>query len=166
MTQSDKIKQELKSNCEKHRKELLNLMEAYDLAVLANDMQEQRIKDCYNEVLKEHAFYSIRECNDLKIGDRITDETNDFCMSEDDFKVYNENYCLEKTFKAGITDNKGYYVVNTFKLMCEAKRTLVEFITDKIVPSGLRTDMWRIRERLTIQEKLIKITKEAFGIAA
>jgi len=160
------MKQELENNCKKHGKELLGLLQAYDLAVLANDMQEERIKECYKEVLKEHAFYSIRDCLDIKKGDRITDNEDAFCMSADDFKLYNETYSTEKLCEAGITDEKGYYITNTFSIMCNARRDLVEYITNNIVPSGMRMDVWRNRERLTVQDKLIKITKDAFGIAS
>lgn len=168
MTQEEMIKQELENNCKKHGKELLGLLQAYDLAVLANDMQEERINECYKEVLKEHEFYASKGMNmeHIKKGDRITSNENAFLMSESDFKLYNEVYSTEKMHKAGITDEKGYYIVNTFALMCDAKRELVDFIAQNIVPQGIRTDIWRNRGRLTIQEKLIKITKDAFGIAA
>ena len=167
MTQEEMIKRELENNCKKHSKELLDLMEAYDLAVLADNIQEAHIKDLYNEVLRDHQFFASEGCNRLhvKAGDRIKDEECTFLMSSEDFDRYN-TLCAARLCKAGITDEKGYFRTNTFTIKNYNRNVLVDFIIDNIVPKGIRSDFKHLRTHLVTQEKLIKITKDAFGIAA
>ena len=68
--------------------------------------------------------------------------------------------------EANLTDEKGYYVTNWDMIACTARRELVEYLINEVIPSAFRKLFWKNRDRIVFQEKLIKITKEAFGVAA
>ena len=68
--------------------------------------------------------------------------------------------------EANLTDEKGYYVTNWDMIACEARCELVEYIIKEVIPTAFRNLFWENRDRIVFQEKLIKIPKEAFGVAA
>lgn len=168
MTQEEMLVKELETNCKRFGNELLDHLKAYDLAVLADDLQEERIKECYNEVLKEHTFlvsaknHQCAKRLGIEVGERITDDDNAFLMSKDDFEQYNSVYSQKKLYDAGICDEKGYYIVNTSDIKFKERTELVEFIISNIIPASIRGDFWRNRTSYRIQEKLIKIIKAHF----
>jgi len=159
---------ELTKNCGKKKEKVLELLKAFDLANLGYKMQEQQCKDVHNRVLTEHEFFCVREFKrgtDINVGDRITDDEFLFLLSDEDFdrvmKLSRPIMVEEK-----ITDENGYFLENWAEMRCDARCKLVEYIILEIIPEALRPIFWENRIRITIQEKLIKITKEAFGIAA
>lgn len=158
----------LSKNLMKHQKTLLDMLKVYDLAVLANDVQGQMIIDLNNEVLQEHKFFASRECERLgvKVGDRITSESRAFLLSDEDFKLYNEVYCNEKCYKAGITDEKGYFIKNTFRLVHDARNAFVDFCIDNVLPPTMKKPVAENRNELPVsaEEKLIDVFKNALGI--
>ena len=162
---------ELTKNCGEKKGKLMDLLKAFDLAELGSKVQRQQFKDIENKVLKENVFLcghpemKVR-CDDQPIfGERITDEKWDFLLSDDDFDRL-QSLILPLYVEANLTDEKGYYVTNWDMIACEARCELVEYIIKEVIPTAFRKLFWENRDRIVFQEKLIKITKEAFGVAA
>lgn len=162
---------ELTKNCNGKKEKVIELLKIYDLAELGRDVQRQQFKDVENQVLQEHEFYCrrdgmvIRSDDQPKQGERILDESWTFLMSDEDFHRYQDTL-LPYYVKEGLTDEKGYYVTNWDMIVCDARNKLVSFIIDEIVPKSIAEIFRKNIHRIMIQEKLIKITKEAFWVAA
>lgn len=155
-----RLKEELKKNCETNREKLSELMKVYDLCVLGYDMQEQRCKDVYNKVLSEKEFYATKECGccEIKVGDRITDEKFDFLLSDEDFGRLHA--LAHPIFVAeGITDENDRFIENWVTKKVHARKDLVEFIIQNIVPSELREQFWEVRHNIVQTDKLIEIMR-------
>lgn len=155
---------ELKKNCGEKKEKVLELLKALDLANLGYDMQEQMCKDIHNRVLAEHEFFCDKVFSrdtGFNVGDRITDEEFLFLLSDKDFdcvmKLSRPIMVAEK-----ITDKDGYFLENWGKIRCDARQELVEYVILEVVPAPLRPIFWDNRFSITVQEKLIKITKDAF----
>jgi hypothetical protein len=151
---------ELKKNCETNREKLSELMKVYDLAALGYDMQEQRCKDIYNKVLSENEFYAERDCGrcEIKVGERITDEKFDFLLSDEDFERL-ETLAHPIFVAEGITDEKGYFIENWVTIKISARKDLVEFIIQNIVPFEMRETFWEARQSIVQTDKLISIMR-------
>lgn len=151
---------ELKKNCETHREKLSDLMKVYDLCILGYDIQEQRCKDVYNKVLLRNEFYAKRDCGrcEVKIGERITDEKFNFLLSDEDFDRL--QVLAIPTFVAeGITDENGYFIKNWVTKKVHARKDLVEFIIQNIVPNEMREKFWEVRHNIVQTDKLISIMR-------
>lgn len=151
---------ELKKNCETNREKLSELMKVYDLCVLGYDMQEQRCKDVYNKVLSENEFYAKRDCGrcEVKIGERITDEKFDFLLSDEDFDRL-QTMARPIFVAEGITDENDYFIENWVTKKVSARKELVEFIIQNIVPREMRSEFWEARQNITQTDKLINIMR-------
>lgn len=155
-----KLTAELKKNCETNREKLSELLKVYDLAVLGYDIQEQRCKDVYNKVLSENKFYASLdiERTGVKVGDRITDEKFDFLLSDEDFERMQT--LAHPIFVAeGITDENDYFIENWVTKKVSARKDLVEFIIQNIVPSEMRETFWEARQNIVQTDKLISIMR-------
>lgn len=151
---------ELKKNCETNREKLSELLKVYDLTVLGYQVQEQRCKDVYNKVLSENEFYAKRDCGrcEVKIGERITDEKFDFLLSDEDFDRLQA--LAHPIFVAdGITDENGYFIENWVTKKVSARKELVEFIIQKIVPNEMRGTFWEARYNIVQMDKLINLMR-------
>lgn len=158
---------ELTKNCNEKDEKVVELLKTYELAELGREVWRQQFKDIENRVLSENVFLCAREFTrdtGLKIGDRITDEKKTFLLSDEDFDRLQE-ILLPEYAKAGLTDEKGYYKTNWDTIANDARNELVKYIIDEIVPKSLaevfRKNIWSI----VMQEKLIKITKDRFGLS-
>ena len=151
---------ELKLNCEKNREKLSELLKVYDLTVLGYDMQEQRCKDVYNKVLSENEFYAKRDCGrcEVKIGERITDEKFDFLLSDEDFDRL-QTMARPIFVAEGITDENDYFIENWVTKKVSARKELVEFIIQNIVPSEMRETFWETKHNIVQTDKLIEIMR-------
>lgn len=151
---------ELKKNCETNREKLSELMKVYDLCVLGYDMQEQRCKDVYNKVLSENEFYAKRDCGrcEVKIGERITDEKFDFLLSDEDFDRL-QTMARPIFVAEGITDENDYFIENWVTKKVSARKELVEFIIQNIVPFEMRETFWEARQNIVQTDKLIEIMR-------
>ena len=151
---------ELKKNCETNRKKLSELLKVYDLCVLGYDMQEQRCKDVYNKVLSENEFFASRDVAraEIKIGERITDEKFDFLLSDEDFDRL-QALALPIFAAEGITDENGYFFENWVTKKVHARKALVEFIIQNIVPFEMRETFWEARQNIVQTDKLIEIMR-------
>ncbi len=154
---------ELKKNCETNVEKLFELLKEYDLCVLGEEVQEKRINEIYNRVLKENTFkvskdYSgYRDCP--KPGERITDEKLDFLMSDEDYEKF-LGIALPLLVEAGLTDNEYRYRINWSYFRMEAKTDLVNFIIDKILPTEMRKIISPYRFNVVQQDKLIDIMRK------
>lgn len=156
---------ELKKNCKEKKAKVMELLEAYDLAELGRQVWEQRFKDIENRVLSEHKFFASNDCerwgNNIKKGDRITDEGLSFLLSDEDFKRL-QDLMLPIYVAENLTDKDGYYTQNWDEIVWVARCELVKYIIEAVVPSVFRPVFRKNEKSLILQEKLISITKEAF----
>ena len=159
---------ELTKNCGEKKEKLMDLLKTFDLAELGRKIDDEREKEISNRVLAENEFFCCKECSrdtGFKAGERITDEEFTFLLSESDFQKYlkirRPLLVAEK-----LCDENGYYLTNWGKITCDARYALVEFIIDEIVPKSIAGIFRENIYSIVMQEKLIKITKQAFGIAA
>lgn len=155
---------ELERNCTENKERLLELMKTYDLAKLGNEVQRQEFKDIYNEVLAKNEFYCKNgdfERVGVKKGDRITDEKNLWTLDDDDFHKVME-LALPLQVEQGLTDDKGYYITNWLTIELDAKRELVDFIIDNILPKSLREGFEKARTSIVYQDKLLDIIYKQF----
>ena len=155
-----KLLAELKRNCEKNQKKLADLMKLFDLAELGQQIQEQRCKDVYNKVLAENEFYASRdiERTEIKVGERITDEKFDFLLSDEDFDRLQS--LAQPIFVAeGISDENGCFVEKWCEMKIKARKELVEFIIQKIVPKEMRETFWEAKYNIVQMDKLINLMR-------
>lgn len=151
---------ELKKNCETNREKLSELLKVYDLTVLGYQVQEQRCKDVYNKVLSENEFFASRDVarTEIKVGERITDEKFDFLLSDEDFGRLHA--LAHPIFVAeGITDENDRFIENWVTKKVHARKDLVEFIIQNIVPSEMRVKFWEVRHNIVQTDKLIDIMR-------
>lgn len=155
-----KLLAELKRSCETNREKLSELLKVYELTVLGYQVQEQRCKDVYNKVLSENEFYAKRDCGRclVKIGERITDEKFDFLLSDEDFDRL-QTLARPIFVAEGITDENGYYIENWVTKKDHARKTLVEFIIQNIVPSEMRETFLEAKHSIVLTDKLIEIMR-------
>ena len=156
---------ELSANIEKHRNELLDLMQAYDLAKLGRKQQEEASEKIYNQVLAEHEFFANEGCVSLhvKAGDRIIDDECSFLMSGADLERY-LNIAGEYMYKAGITDKEGTYIVKWVTIANKAYNALLDFIIETILPAPMAIHFRENRRRLIVMNKLVAIIRKAVGV--
>lgn len=151
---------ELKKNCETNRGKLSEFLKVYDLCVLGYDMQEQRCKDVYNKVLSENEFYASRDMKraEIKVGERITDRTCVFLLSDED---RDRLYALAHPILVaeGITDENDRFIEDWVTKRVHARKDLVEFIIQNIVPSEMRKKFWEVRHNIVQTDKLISIMR-------
>ena len=155
-----KLTAELKKNCETNREKLSELLKVYDLAVLGYDVQEQRCKDVYNKVLSKNEFYASRdiERTGVKVGERITDEKFDFLLSDEDFDRL-QALAIQIFVAEKITDENGYFIENWVTKKVQARKELVEFIINNIVPKEMRETFSAAKYNIVQMDKLINITR-------
>ncbi len=155
---------ELTRNCNENKDKLLELIKLYDLTVLGAKVQRQQFKDITNEVLAKHEFYASREIErtGVKIGERITDERMTFLLSDSDFDRLQS---LEAPIQVerNLTDENGYYITNWDMSRLESMNELSDFIIANILPASMRPVFAKVRRNVVQEEKLIKITRSAFG---
>lgn len=150
----ENIEKELMTNCNQHREQLMNLREEYELAKIGLEMQESQEKDIANKILADNVFTASEDCENIKAGDRITRDEDTFLMSDADFTRF-LNLSTAASTAAGITTEDGTYINNWFDIMVKAKKSLVDFILDHIVPTSLRSQLEGCRTSVVYQDKLI-----------
>jgi len=158
---------ELKKNCGEKKEKLLELLKNYDLAELGRKVDNEREKEISNRVLAENEFFAGKDSERLGIkpGERITDEEFTFLLSESDFQKYLK-LRLPLLVAEKLCDENGYYLVNWGRITCDARYELVSFIVYEIVPKSLAGIFRKNIHSIVMQEKLIKIAKQVYGIAA
>ena len=157
---------ELQKNCNAYRNEMNDLLTELELTILGNEIQEEEFKVIYNHVLSENEFFSTEDFQrgdkEIRKGDRITEEEFTFLMSENDFERY-QKLCVPYFVKENLTDENGYYITNWSRMVVDAKNKLFDFICHKVLPKELGNLFFEQRWNITVQNKVIDITKEAFA---
>ena len=165
--ENKKLRDELQGNLTKEKIEkLAELLKVYDLAKLGRDVQEAEFKEIDDNVLGENEFFAVHEYTrsggeTIRKGDRITDSTFDFLLSEDDFhRLY--DLCRPHHVAQGLTDENDRYVTDWMTIWIDAERALVDFIIDEIIPESLRNDFETARRNVVYHDKLIGIARGMF----
>lgn len=165
------IKAALLGNFEQHKKELNELLTAYELAKLGREMFDARCDDVIDRVLGEHEFYVGKEFKEsartlsLKRGDRVTSHDYEWLLSEEDFerlhKLARPIMVAEK-----LTDENGYFTEDWPKVVCDARGKVFDFICQNIMPEAIRDRFCNNRWNVTVQERVINVMKGAYKEAA
>lgn len=155
-----KMTAEFTANIKANIEQLADLFKAYDLAKLGYKMQEEREKECYNEALTATPFYAAKSYDrcEIKAGERVTREFYAFLLSKEDF-----NRLLDLAApileREGITNAEGEYVTDWLGIKGNARRALVDFIIDTILPDGMREQFSAVRLNIVQTDKLLDIVR-------
>ena len=158
---------ELMKNCNGKKEKLMELMETLELAELGREVQNQQEKDIYNKVLAENDIFA----NDnfaragIKKGDRITDESFMFMLSDKDLSRLNE-LAHPLFVEQKICDEKGYYITNWSSIVVKAKNELVRFLIDEVIPKSFRELFLSNINSVVFQDKLINAFRSSIKPAA
>ena len=120
--------------------EIMNLQHMYLLEQIENEVVQERFKEVYNKVLVENLFYSDRDCeqsrsgNKISKGDRILSSDDQWLMSTEDYDKFLE-ICKKEFFAAGLTDEEGRYTeeTNTENQLSDIKEKLIR-LSVEILP--------------------------------
>lgn len=147
-------------NVKTNIKQLSDLFKAYDLAKLGYKMQEEREKECYNEVLASTPFYTEKDSErcGIKAGERVTKEFYTFLLSEEDFNRLLD-LALPILEREDIINAEGNYVTDWLGIKVDARRALVDFIIDTILPDGMREQFSVVRLNIVQTDKLLEIVR-------
>lgn len=120
--------------------EIIELQHMYLLKRIENEIVQERFKEVYNKILAENPFYSDRDCersrsgNKISKGDRILSSDNQWLMSTEDYDEFLEIFRKE-SFATGLTDEDGRYTeeTNTENQLRDIKERLI-YLSVKILP--------------------------------
>lgn len=120
--------------------EIVELQHIYLLKQIENEIVQEQFKEVYNKVLAENPFYSDRDCersrngNKISKGDRILLSDDQWCMSTEDYDRFLE-ICRKEDFAAGLTDEEGRYTeeTNTENQLRDIKEKLIR-LSVEILP--------------------------------
>lgn len=160
-----KMLAELTVNCKTKSDKLLDLLKVYELAEIGYEMQEQKSKDCYNQVLNSNEFFAEKDYSfkGIKKGDRITEEDDDWLLSENDFAKV-QALALPILVVNKVTDDKGYYLEDWLGMKNKARNEMVDYFIKEIVPIALREILWNARKEYKWQKRLVDLVKQACGM--
>ena len=153
---------EFTANVKANIQQLAELFKAYDLAILGYKMQNEREKECYNEALAATPFYAAKGCErsrlQVKAGERITREFCTFLLSKEDLdRLYELTAPILE--REGIANAEGNYVTDWLDIIGDARRALVNFIIDTILPDGMREQFSAVRLNIVKTDKLLDIVR-------
>lgn len=157
-----KMTAEFTANVKANIQQLAELFKAYDLAELGYKMQEEQCKQCHTEALQAGDYraaecYNMRGVN-INEGDRVTDEKYSWLLSDVDFGRL-QNAALRLLVRDGVTDERGYYITDWLGIKGDARRALVNFIIDTILPDGMREQFAAVRLNIVQTDKLLDIVR-------
>ena len=160
--ETKKMTAEFTANVKANIQQLAELFKAYDLAKLGDEVQEARIKECYAVALQAGEYHAAEWCGqrggNIKPGDRITDPNLMYYLGENDFaRLLKESNKI--TLREGITDKDGYYITPWAIIKFDARRALVNFIIDAILPDGMRGQFSAVRLNIVQTDKLLDIVR-------
>ena len=120
--------------------EIAELQHMYLLKKIENEMVQKQFKEVENKVLVKNPFYSDRDCERSKSGDkiskgdRILSSADQWCMSTEDYDRFLE-FCRKEYFAAGLTDKEGRYTeeTNTENQLSDIKEKLIR-LSVEILP--------------------------------
>lgn len=156
-----KMTAEFTANVKANIQRLAELFKAYDIAKLGDEAQDARTKECYAEALKNGVYCSDKDWGrglNIKAGGRITDPNLMYYLGENDFaRLLKESNKI--TLREGITDKDGYYITPWTSIKVDARRALVDFIIDAILPDGMREQFSAVRLNIVQTDKLLDIVR-------
>ena len=159
--ETKKMTAEFTANVKANIQRLAELFKAYDIAKLGDEAQDARTKECYAEALKNGVYCSDKDWGrglNIKAGDRITDPNLMYYLSKNDFdRLLKESNKI--TLREGITDKDGYYITPWTSIKVDARRALVDFIIDAILPTGMREQFAAVRLNIVQTGKLLDIVR-------
>ena len=159
--ETKKMTAEFTANVKSNIQQLAELFKAYDIAKLGDEAQDARTKECYAEALKNGVYCSDKDWGrglNIKAGDRITDPNLMYYLGENDFaRLLKESNKI--TLREGITDKDGYYITPWTSIKVDARRALVDFIIDAILPDGMRAQFSAVRLNIVQTDKLLDIVR-------
>lgn len=120
--------------------EIVKLQHMYLLKQIENEIVQKRFKEVYNKVLTENPFYSDRDCeqsrsgNKISKGDRILSSDDQWLMSTEHYDKFLE-ICKKEFFANGLTDEDGRYTeeTNTENQLSDIKEKLIR-LSVEILP--------------------------------
>lgn len=120
--------------------EIVELQHMYLLKQIENEIVQERFKEVYNKVLEDNPFYSDRDCersrsgNKVSKGDRILSSDDQWLMKTEDYDRFLE-ICRKEDFSAGLTDEEGRYTeeTNTENQLRDIKEKLIR-LSVEILP--------------------------------
>lgn len=151
---------EFTANINANIEQLAELFKAYDIAKLGYEAQEDQEKECYNIALATTPFCAAKGSRDgnIKVGDRITKYPYIYLLSKEDF-----NRLLDLAApilkREGITNAEGKYVTDWLGIKGDARRALVNFIIDIILPDGMREQFAAVRLNIVQTDKLLNVVR-------
>ena len=157
---------EKKINCRK--KEIAELQVLYLLKYAENEAVQEMFHKINNEVLQSGSFYAARRCQrkgmEADVGDRITDYTKVWMLSDADFDLYQKE-CAKKYYSEGLTDAQGRYTDETDteqqlgKIKDRLIRLSVEVLPDSFPNKKLLEDAvdFKGRNSYATREKLFEL---------
>lgn len=146
------------------RARLYELIKVYDLCKLGEEVHQSEVDEIITQVLRENDFravhgYKSRGCADApSVGDRVLSEDWTCALSETDFARLMD-LCVPRWHAAGLTDENGTSTPAWTVKKIDARRELLDFIIDTIIPSALRPDFRNGRHNFSVMEKLIETTR-------
>ena len=131
-SQREQFHQNMKNNMEK----ILEFQAAFRILEIKNEIVRSLFEEAYAKVLSNHAFFASRDGRGIAKGERVLNDIDAYCLSDDDFNTYLD-YAKEEMYKRGLTDAEGCYTeeTNTENQLCELKRKIIRFAID-ILPDG------------------------------
>ena len=164
--ETTKMTSEFTANVKSNIQQLAELFKAYDIAKLGDEAQDARTKECYAEALKNGVYCSDKDWGrglNIKAGDRITDPNLMYYLGENDFaRLLKESNKI--TLREGITDKDGYYITPWAIIKVDARRALVNFIIDAILPDGMREQFSAVRLNIVHTDKLLDIVRPIVAV--
>jgi hypothetical protein len=153
----DKVEFENNMNNGKDKLHLLKLV------YLAAQLREHELKTqfdaVYNKILLDNEFYVSKDYSrcGINIGDRITNNDNDFSMSEDDFNRY-QSLCTIEMYKRGLTTEDGTYCkgCNGMEIKLQAENNLVDYQIS-LLPIALQEEFKAVKRDYILKHKFIDI---------
>lgn len=120
--------------------EIVELQHMYLLKQIENEIVQERFKEVYNKVLADNPFYSDRDCersrsgNKVSKGDRILSSDEQLLMGKKNYDKFLE-ICVKEFCAAGLTDEEGRYTeeTNTENQLRDIKEKLIR-LSVEILP--------------------------------
>lgn len=120
--------------------EIVQLQHMFLLKKIENEIVQEKFKDVYNNVLAKNPFYSDRNCersrsgNKILKGDRILSSDDQWLMSTEDYDKFLK-ICRKYFFIVGLTDEEGKYIeeTNTENQLNDIKENLIR-LSVEILP--------------------------------
>ena len=168
MNKAEMLK-EMTNNISGRTADIISACNAYEAAQANLKAVQELTNECKREVLTRHTF-TVEEQFKGKRGleaETITDPTQDYLMSEEDFKKYLD-LLYPLYIKAGIDDPRGVnYCPDAIprEELKNAENNLLDvFLT--ITPGGLKADFEKMRNHWKYRQKLIDLALNMANLEA